>query len=483
MPPEKSQKNKERKYSKRVQYPSYSQNFFGVVSKYDYIVIFILCLLAYNTTSLGGIVSGDTIPASYLPFSLITYHTLNFDYISDIVTQPEVDYAFPVVKGHTVSLFPIVTPVLITPIYFLWITLYTFFGIPLTWMDIYMWAKVAASIITALSCVFFYLTAKELFKEKIAVITTLIFAFATSTWSVSSQALWQHGMVELLLILMFYIIIRNEKSDSIKNIIFLGLLSGLFIFNRPPDSILLIPIFAYILLYHRKQVLYYLVSAAASGLPFLLYNVMTFGNIFGGYDKNLSLFSLNVDFPVHMAGLLIAPNLGLLVFSPVLILSIFGYLQLKRIQNQKIEKILFIFGPVIIFQIFIYGIFGAWASSTAYSYGQRFLTGFIPVLMIYVGLFLNEYFIPGTINKKTATVRAGIVLLVLVSVLIQAIGVFLYPYNPEKSTGEKDVWSLDNNIIVTSYVMGSERIEFIKLYITPPLPPLFQYQFKHSSAG
>jgi hypothetical protein len=480
---EKSRKNVDHKNPKKTQDFSYLQKSFRIIKKYDYILIFVLCLLTYNTTSFNDIISGDVIPASFLPFSLIVYHNPNFDYMSDIVNQPELNYAFPVVQGHTVSLFPIVTPVLVTPIYTIWFSLYSILDIPLKLMDIFVWAKIAASIITALACVFFYLTAKELFREKIAVITTLIFAFATSTWSVSSQALWQHGMVELLLILLIYIIIRNEKSASIKNIIFLGILSGLFIFNRPPDSILLIPVFVYILLYHRKQVPYYLVSAAASGLPFLLYNVMTFGNIFGGYDKNLSLFSLNFDFPMHMAALLIAPNLGLLVFCPVLVLSIFGYFQLKKIQNQNIEKILFIFGPVIIFQILIYGIFGAWASSTGFSYGQRFLTGFIPVLMIYVGLVLNEYFIPEKFAVKRTLVLVGIVLLVLVSVIIQAIGVFLYPYNPEKSMNQEHVWTLDNNIIVTSYVMGSERIEFIKMYITPPLPPLFQYQFKHSPAG
>jgi 4-amino-4-deoxy-L-arabinose transferase-like glycosyltransferase len=405
------------------------------------------------------------------------------DYISEFLIQPGLDYAFPVIQGHTVSLFPIVTPVLITPVYAIWFSLYSLFGIPLYITDIFMWAKIAASIITALSCVFFYLTLKELFKEKIAVITTLVFAFATSTWSVSSQALWQHGMVELLLILMIYIIIRNEKSDSIKNIIFLGLISGLFIFNRPPDSILLIPVFAYVLLYHKKLVPHYLISAIVSGLPFLLYNMMTFGNVFGGYDKNLSLFAMSFDLPMHMAGLLIAPNLGLLIFSPILILSIFGYFQLKKIQNQKLEKILFIFGPVIVFQIVIYGIFGAWASSTAFSYGQRFLTGFIPVLMIYVGIVLNEYLVPGKHDTKRTLVQMGIIILVLMSVVIQAIGVFLYAYNPNQSMNEENVWTIDHNIVVTSYFIGIERIEFIKMYTTPPLPPLFQYRFRNSSAG
>ncbi|WP_394698816.1 glycosyltransferase family 39 protein [uncultured Methanoregula sp.] len=350
-------------------------------------------------------------------------------------------------------------------------------------MDIFLWAKIAASIIAALSCVFFYLTVKELFREKIAVITTLVFAFATSTWSVSSMALWQHGTVELLLILMIYIIVRNERADSTKNFIFLGLISGLFIFNRPPDVVLLIPVIAYILLYHRSRLPHYLISGVVAGLPFLLYNVLTFGNVFGGYSSNLGRFILNADFPVHMAGLLVAPNIGILIFSPVLVLSIIGYFRLNKIQNQHLEKMFFFFGPAIILQIFVISIFYGWYSATAYSFGQRYMTDFIPVLMIYAGIIFNEYLVSGTPDKKVTAIRAGIVLLVIVSVIIQAIGVFLYPYNPHKDMNEENVWTLDNNIIVNSYLSGSERIEFIKMYISPPLPPVLQYEFRHRPAG
>ena len=98
-------------------------------------------------------------------------------------------------------------------------------------------AKTSASVIAALSCVFVYLAGKELFPRKTALFTTLVYAFATSTWSVSSQALWQHGTVELLLILMLWLVIRNERQPSRNTILFLGLLTGLFLFNRPPDVV------------------------------------------------------------------------------------------------------------------------------------------------------------------------------------------------------------------------------------------------------
>ena len=67
-------------------------------------------------------------------------------------------------------------------------------------------------------------------------------------------------MVELLLILLIYILVRNEKNECAVNILFLGIVSGLFIFNRPPDSILLIPVLFYILWYHKAQMVHYILS-------------------------------------------------------------------------------------------------------------------------------------------------------------------------------------------------------------------------------
>ena len=241
-------------------------------------------------------------------------------------------------------------------------------------------------------CVFVYLAGKELFPQKIALATALVYAFATSTWSVSSQALWQHGTVELLLILMIYLVIRNERERSRNYIIFLGLLSGLFLFNRPPDAVLLIPIIGYIVWYERQNLPVYAISAAATGLPFLIYNCTIFGNVFGGYKQNLDFFSFGLSSIGNFIGLLVAPNVGLLIFSPVLILSVYGYLKLNSLPDERIRQVLFVFGPVIVLEILVYSFFGLWETSVAYSYGQRFLTGLVPVLALFLGIAMNEIF-------------------------------------------------------------------------------------------
>jgi 4-amino-4-deoxy-L-arabinose transferase-like glycosyltransferase len=326
--------------------------------------------------------------------------------------------------------------------------------------------------------VIFYCAAKELFPKKTAVLTTAVFAFATPTWSISSQALWQTGMVELLLVSLVYLIIRNEKTPRMSNIIAMGVLSGLFFFNRPPDSLLLIPVIAYVAWKQRAEIPHFIAGVAAGSLPFLLYNLSIFGNFFGGYKEDLGRFVIGPGFIRNYAGLLIAPNVGLLVFAPVLILSVIGFLWLKDVENPGIRQVLLLFGPVIALHILLYSFFDSWYSASAFCFGPRYLTGLIPVLCIYLGIFFAWAFGRHRTSHKERGIQAAIAVFIIVSVAIQVTGVLLYPYNPDKTMPADRAWSLADPLIIESYVTGSQAIEKITIYTLPPLPPLFNYQFR-----
>ena len=450
----------------------------NLAMRFDFLILFILIYIVYNTVS-RMTMSGDTNPAAFLPLALILHQTVFFDAFVGAGLGPNVAYAFPLVHGHYVSLFPIVTPVLITPVYIVSYVLYTVFQLPFDISGIMILAKTSATIIAALSCVFVYLAGKELFPRKIALVTALVYAFATSTWSVSSQALWQHGTVELLLILMIWLVIKNERERSRTAVIILGLLTGLFLFNRPPDSVLLLPIIGYVAWYERQNLPVYTISAAATGLPFLAYNLSIFGNVFGGYSQNLGFFSFGPESIGNFAGLLIAPNVGLLVFSPVLLLSVFGYLKLNSIASDRIRQVLVFFGPAIILVILEYSFFGLWESSVAYSYGQRFLTGFIPVLAIFFGIAAQKLFVAMPKTSGTRILQVIVVLLIISSVIIQAIGVFLYPLLPDRGSSSEKTWDWNSSIITGSYRYGISHIDSVTVYSFPPLPPLFYHPFEN----
>lgn len=448
----------------------------------DFIILFFLIFFCYNTVS-AVTMSGDTIPAALLPLALIHDQSIFFDgpYIqglfsgtSESLHSPEVAYAFPEVHGHIVSFFPIVTPVLVTPLYGFFSLLCWILKVPVTLSLVGAFAKTSASCIAAASCVLVYLTAKELFSKKTALITTCVYAFATSTYSVSSQALWQHGTVQLLLIFLIYCVVRDTSHNSLWTIVIMGIVSGLFIFNRPPDALLLIPVIIYIFKECRNRAVYYAAGCCIGGLPFLIYNVLIFGNVFGGYIKNTELFRFGPDVILAFVGSLIAPNTGLLVFSPVLVCAIYGYFRLDTLKKPDIRNLLYLFGPVIILDVVVYSIFGLWFSVASFAFGQRFLSGFIPVLALYLGIFIRDIFNADRTDTAIHLMQAGFILLVVVSVFIQLIGVFLYPYNPVKSIDPSLVWDVNQLIIANSYNIGIRDIESITLLNVPPLPPLFR---------
>ena len=106
---------------------------------------------------------------------------------------------------------------------------------------------ISAAFISSLAAMFVYLVCKRLTTRNIALISAGIFAFGNSTWSISSQTLYGHGLVELLLAIMLYLVIKNEERKSDLYIIALGICTGIFIFNRPSDVFLLLPIALYVI--------------------------------------------------------------------------------------------------------------------------------------------------------------------------------------------------------------------------------------------
>jgi hypothetical protein len=447
------------------------------IRQYDTVLLFIACFCIFNMVSLVTITSSDVAPATFLPGALILNQNFYFDFASPLTQDPVLTYAFLYQNGHYLSLFPIVTPVLVTPVYLFSYILCNVFNLPLQPEDFIVLGKTSAAIITSLATVIFYSAAKELFSRRTALMAAGIFAFATPTWSISSQALWQTGMVELLLIAMIWIIIRDAKNPSWKNIVIIGILSGLFFFNRPPDSLLLIPVIAYVGLYHRDRIVHYCAGAFAGGFPFLLYNLTYFGNFFGGYKENLGMFFLSPEIFFNFLGLLFGPNVGIIFFAPVVVLSVAGFSWLRDVQDATIQKILFFFGPVVLLHILLYSSYNQWFSASGFCYGPRFLTGIVPVLCLFIGIFLARISTWDTSDWRTLLVKGVTILLVIISVTIQVIGVLFFPYSPDKTASAEKTWDLSHSLIIESYVAGTQEIDRITLYTLPPLPPLFTWTF------
>lgn len=413
---------------KDVKYYFLRKNIIKYYDKYETLCLFFLIFIVY-TINFRLIGSGDTVPAALLPFNILENHNLYLDRFAQIYFLDRVPNFFVDIKGHLLSVYPIVVPVLITPLYAIPYVFLKLGHYPIEvsstgfLLIIAIMEKLAASIIATISAIFIFLSLKELVHRKSALLGTIIFAFGTNTWVISSQALWQHGMSELLLSIMIFFVIINEKKEDNKNIIYLGIASSLFIFNRPSDSLLLFPILTYILI--KFKIFHYLGSLFFVSIPFLFYNFYFFRYITGGYHRVVDNLGIGSGYLSNLIGLLISPSRGLFVYSPILIISIFGYLNISKIANKKIRMFLFIFGIPIMLDVLLYSSFGAWWGG--WTYGPRYLTGILPIFAIYMGLYLGNYNSFDKFDKKKIFSIGLMLILVIWSIFVQIVGAFYYP--------------------------------------------------------
>lgn len=388
--------------------------------------ILLVCLTVYNSNC-RLIGSGDSYPARLLPLMILTRGTVVFDSMGP---SPPSAYWFTYVRGgHWVSVYPIVLPVLTTPL-FVPAAIYVATARPNAWrfetiLD--LMEKGVASLIAALSVVVVWLTLSRLTTKKIALLLAAAYAFGSQTWSTSSQALWQHGLGQLLLASILYLLVRFGASP--RAAVAVGALCGLTLFNRPPNLFFAAAIAVFYLLRGRDAVPRFLLGAAVASLPFLAYNLYFFGRPGGGYQGLLGTSVFEHSIPDGVAAMLISPGKGLLVFAPFFLFLAFS----RRLELGEAGRL-----PVVLLwlalaaQLVFYGTMD-WRAG--YTYGSRFLTDVLP--------FLTVVLIPAVERLRPAAL-ALFCGFVAFAIVVQAIGAFCFPAGGSVLLSKSDFWKPRN---------------------------------------
>jgi len=315
----------------------------------------LVCFLVYNA-NLRQIGSGDTLPARYLPLILWQDGTFNLDDSVHLVAhghpilsrknlpagaEGKVTYIEPSTywmvrtRQHVLaSRYPVVTPLIVTPLYFpanIWLNIHDW-GQPQIDRFAEIMEKVSASILASIASILMYLVLHHE-SNKWSIPLAMVFAFGTNTWMISSQALWQHGTGELLIALALFLVVT---PSSPRRIALLGATCVLMAVNRPPDILIAGAFILYAIWINKRNPVWLLVGAIAPLTALLCYNLQFIGHIAGGYalvKPNDNFFQSNWS---GVAGLLISPTRGLLVFSPFLVFVPMGLIQRLRSPNLKL---------------------------------------------------------------------------------------------------------------------------------------------------
>jgi hypothetical protein len=380
------------------------------------LLIGLCCLLVYNANG-RAISAGDAYPARYLPFAIWQYHSILLDPIATLTAQGRGHTAFwmvPAPGGHTISLYPVVLPVLIAPLYLPAVGYLHLRG----WTDgrldhtARVMEKLSASLVAALSAALLYLLLRRRAVAPIALLLTVAFAFGTTTWMISSQALWQHGMAELLVIGALLLL---TGPCTAPRALAAGLLCGLIAGNRPPDVILAAALGAYGLFWAGRRAA---LLAAAAALPVglvLLYNLGVADRLAGGYGRVGDASFFHHDLFSGLGGLLFSPTRGLFVFSPFLLFLVLAWRHLPNDHGQRGERGLSLaISAGVVLQVLLFAMTD-WRAGV--SWGPRFLTDLLPLLM---------WMLVPVVAALRGLGRMCFLLAVGAAIAIEAIGAFWY---------------------------------------------------------
>lgn len=182
--------------------------------------------------------------------------------------------------------------------------------------------KSVASLLVAPAALFLFLAARRRgLSAPQAALAAFAFAFATSAWSTASRALWQHGPLMLLFAPALWLLARGEERPAAAAWSALPLAFAYLV--RPTAAIPLVVFAAVVAVRHPRRLAVWLALAGAVLLPFALWSHGVYGSWLPPYH-GAGRLALHDRFGEALAGHLVSPARGLLVYSPWLAAALVG---------------------------------------------------------------------------------------------------------------------------------------------------------------
>lgn len=275
--------------------------------------VFLAALALYLSTFRWK--GGDDIPASLLPFAILKHGTLTMNPVLDPWLSGK-SQDFTVRFGATVlSVYPIVAGVLAVPLYVIPVLA----GAPVSEQFLHNLSKVGGSLMTAASVAIFFSAARRRSEERWAAVLTLLYAAGSWSFSVSSQALWQHGPAQLgVAIGAWGVLGEGPLADFAA-----GLGFSLAAAARP-DNVFLGLGGAAALLFTRPRALARAALGAAIPAALLAAYWLHYTGVLRPPESAFQANIMKGFQPEALAALMFSPSRGLLWFSPAALFGVWA---------------------------------------------------------------------------------------------------------------------------------------------------------------
>lgn len=385
-------------------------------------LLFLVVLLVYNLNG-REIATLDSQPTKFAARELIQRGTITLNHV--VGTTPQLLERAPFVAGADGNYRSAYSP---TPVLLAAGLLVPFYSLGI--FDVRaplaapLIAKLAASTITAAAVVVMFLTARHWTSRSRALWIAAGTAIGTGYWNTVSQTLWQHETAALGLTLALWAFARPATVANWRQAVILGIGLALAGTSRPQVSISIAVLLVGLFLCARLRLA--LLAAAIVGVSaatLVLMNVRWFGHPFGAIPLLEALhpavhategsFRLALAGPV---GLLVSPNRGLLIFSPIVLIA---FAALPFALRSGLRSAVWWCAAAAMGQYLFYSAYSVWWGG--HTFGPRYMLDLLPLLAPVGAVWVDSM-------HPTAATRLVAAVALAWSVLVAATGAFCYPH-------------------------------------------------------
>jgi hypothetical protein len=260
-------------------------------------------------------------------------------------------------------------------------------------------------LLTAGSCVLFYLLARKFYDLPLSITMTVMLGFGTIAWYYSKSA-FSEPLVMFLLLLAILAVESDLPTLA-------GFALGGMLLTRQTAIFIVLPVLAWAFYrwwrckpHHSYSKIVILLALLAFGqIITWAYNYYRFGDILEyGYQ------SVGWDTPIltGLYSLLLSSGKGLLVFSPLLLLGIIGWPFFKR------KDLAWLILGIGLAYLLPHAMYRDWSGGGGW--GPRLLLPIIPVCLLPSGLAIEKW-------KRNSFGELALILILGTSIIIQVLGI------------------------------------------------------------
>lgn len=266
-----------------------------------------------------------------------------------------------------------------------------------------------AALLSAVTVAILFGAARRRLSWRASLLIAVATGLATPIWSTASRALWSHTWLLVLMALVVSELLRRDPEERHLRPMLLGTLLGWAYWVRPTAAIPILMVTLWVAMRQRRRLPAMLATMALWFGLLVAWSLSHFGTVLPPYFSATRLAWRGLG--EALAGNLISPARGVLVYTPVLLFV--GWLLVRYRRQIRRPDLAALGCGVVTLHWLTISTFPHWWGG--HSYGPRLMTDVVPwlAMLAVLGLEARSRAAPASRQRSRIEVAIGVALLVL----------------------------------------------------------------------